>query len=135
MGFLGLLGIFRGILGPVLAAFMSFVNTPIGAGVTAGVASHYVTKWSVQRKERIACDAKAAKSRELAFDLDKQIQTEMLMRQVQNEREIARLNEEAAKKDAEYEKALADAEAAAPGSAACRRATDADDRRLFPHRK
>lgn len=130
MGVLGLFGIARALLAPLVSFMIGFVNTPIGAAITAGAASHYVTKWSVQRKERIACDLRAAKSRELAFDIDRQAQTEMLMRQVQNEREIAKLNEEAAQKDKEYEDALAKIK-----NIECRRATDADDRRLFPHRR
>lgn len=141
---LGFLGPLRLIMGPFVAAFMSFVNTPIGAGVTAGVAAHYFTKWSVQRSERIECNKRAAESQRQAYDFDTKLQVEMLMKQEQNRKEIEALKEQAKQKDVEYEAALekAEKEAAeearkAAGAKRCpaprgRTATDADDRRVFP---
>src|SRR5688500_11538970 len=103
-------GIARQFLGPILAVFMSFVNTPIGAGITAAVGAHYVTTWSEQRKAKIVCDQRAAESQRQAFDMDTQVQVEALKRQYAAEQEVKRLQEEQATKDKTYEKALADAE-------------------------
>lgn len=77
------------------------------------------------------CEARVQKSIDDAAERDREAQKRIEELNKAHEADRTRLAEELFKKDQEYAAELAAAEAATPSSAECRRATPADDRRLW----